>query len=517
MSATAVSGPGTSSLSVSQAEHAAKRTGLHLMLVGGVTTALWVYAAAEERIRGWNLMPSEDLIYQVLSGIGLLLIGAFLWRTPRLARHRAWLSLSALFFGTIFVSFLVTALPIGTRPELMLLLMVTVIMLSRSAMVPCRAAESAVLALLLAVPLLVSTHLVYRGYVPPPDPRYVAFTSNAVTMFIAFWWLLISAIGVMFSNVLYGLRRQVSAAMQLGQYQLEEKLGEGGMGQVFRASHAHLRRRTAIKFLHPGWSPENQKRFESEVQMTAELSHPNIVTVFDYGETDEGVWYYAMELLDGLTLDELLDVDGPQDPSRVAYILERVANALHEAHRVKLIHRDIKPGNIMLTRQGSREDVVKVLDFGLVKQLQDTEPADLTQANMIVGTPHYLAPESIRESGQTDEQSDLYALSAVGYALLTGRPVFEGKGTVEVCSHHLHTAPKPPSEVREEAIPEKLEELILQGLQKDPAQRPASAKIFGQELADAELSKPWTQARAVQWWSENEETIRRYRKRATPE
>ena len=244
-----------------------------------------------------------------------------------------------------------------------------------------------------------------------------------------------------FSQTIYGLRKAVSDIRRLGQYTLEEKLGEGGMGVVYRASHAMLRRPTAIKLLLPDRAGKDAlTRFEREVRRTAMLTHPNTVTVFDYGRTTDGVFYYAMELLEGASLDEIVEVDGPQPEERVIHLLEQAAASLAEAHDAGLIHRDVKPGNILVVDRGGISDLVKVVDFGLVKDVgfrargeATSEPA-LTMADTITGTPLYMAPETVTAPETVDARADLYALGAVGYWLLTGTHVFGGKSIIEVCA-----------------------------------------------------------------------------------
>jgi serine/threonine-protein kinase len=226
------------------------------------------------------------------------------------------------------------------------------------------------------------------------------------------------------SGVIYGLRREVRRALRLGQYTLEEKLGEGGMGVVYRARHALLRRPTAVKLLKGDRLGEaSLRRFEREVQLTASLSHPNTVSVYDFGRTPEGVVYYAMEYLEGLSLEQLVAEAGAQPPGRVVHVLRQVLGALAEAHGVGLVHRDVKPGNVILCERGGLSDVAKVVDFGLVKDLDAADA--LSHEGMLVGTPLYLAPEAIR-SPNADPRSDLYSLGAVAYVLLTGNHVFDG-------------------------------------------------------------------------------------------
>jgi CHASE1-domain containing sensor protein len=299
------------------------------------------------------------------------------------------------------------------------------------------------------------------------------------------------------------LRSQMQAALELGQYTLVERIGEGGMGVVYKARHAMLRRPTAIKLLPPSKSSEALlERFEREVQLTSGLSHPNTIAIYDYGRTAEGVLYYVMEYVDGITLDRLVESYGPLAAARAVFLLKQACGALAEAHDLGLVHRDVKPANLMLCVRGGTYDFVKVLDFGLVKQLE-ADGSDVSRPEWVVGTPLYMAPESIRSPDRIDPRSDLYALGAVGYFLLTGTQVFTGRNMVEVCGHHLHTEPVPPSRRAPAPIPEALERVILACLAKDPEARPASARglLAALEAVDGE---PWTQEAAREWWERHE-------------
>jgi eukaryotic-like serine/threonine-protein kinase len=310
-----------------------------------------------------------------------------------------------------------------------------------------------------------------------------------------------TALATVASKVVYGLHRDVRNARELGQYVLLEKIGQGGMGEVYRARHNMLRRPTAIKLLSSGVSERELRRFEKEVQLTAELSHPNTISIYDYGRTPDGTFYYAMELLDGLTLQELVERDGAQAPARVIHILTQVCAALREAHGAGLIHRDIKPENIFLCRQGGLPDVVKVLDFGLVKRLAGDVNTSQTGTDVMVGTPLYMSPEAIAAPDAVGVCSDLYALGAVAYYLLTGTPVFDGDSMVEVCGHHLHTKPIPPSQRTSAYVPADLERIVLACLEKDPGLRPASPLDLQRRLVECAEAGSWTEADAEAAWS----------------
>jgi eukaryotic-like serine/threonine-protein kinase len=271
---------------------------------------------------------------------------------------------------------------------------------------------------------------------------------------------------------------------------------------VYRARHALLRRPTAIKLLSAGRGEERQiQRFEREVQLTASLTHPNTISIYDFGRTPDGIFYYAMELIDGITLEELLTFGGPQRAPRVVHLLAQVCAALIEAHGLGLVHRDIKPANIMLSLRGGVPDYVKVLDFGLVKEVKERDPA-MTASNTLLGTPLYLAPEAITDPQSVGARTDLYALGAVAYQLLTGRPPFEGATVVEVCSKHLLAEPTPPSLASTRPIPPALDELVLACLAKSPSLRPDSAQTLRDRLEALELGERWTAAHARAWWAD---------------
>jgi eukaryotic-like serine/threonine-protein kinase len=323
-----------------------------------------------------------------------------------------------------------------------------------------------------------------------------------MTLNVASWCAVCIAIATVGSRVIFGLRSEAARVKRLGQYTLEHKIGAGGMGVVYRASHAMLRRPTAIKLLPPERAGEaSLVRFEREVQMTAQLSHPNTVAIYDYGRTPDGVFYYAMEFLDGINLEDLVRRHGPQTAGRVVTILDQVCGALSEAHGSGLVHRDIKPANIILTERGGEPDVAKVVDFGLVKPLVPSNP-DLTTTGtgVLTGTPLYLSPEAMTTPDVADLRSDLYALGAVGYFLLTGRAVFEAGTVAGIIGHHLHTEPIEPSRRVNLPIPGDLERVILQCLRKDPAERPQTARALRDALRACTQVRPWTSDEATEWW-----------------
>ena len=303
-------------------------------------------------------------------------------------------------------------------------------------------------------------------------------------------------------RVVVRLQRRATQATRLGQYTLLERIGEGGMGEIYKATHAMLRRPTAVKLLK-GQSPESLVRFEREVQLTARLAHPNTIAIFDYGRTPDGVFYYAMEYLDGLTFEQLVELHGPQEPARVVHLLRQACGSLAEAHGSGLIHRDVKPANLLLCERGGVSDFVKVLDFGLVKDTALAQTNDQT----IAGTPLFLAPEAIAAPEKVDARSDLYGLGCIAYYLVAGKHVFEGSTLVELCSHHLHTKPERPSRKRGSDVPRDLEDVILACLAKDPKDRPQSAQDLAARLASCGCADEWDDVAARAWWQTNRQSL----------
>ena len=325
----------------------------------------------------------------------------------------------------------------------------------------------------------------------------------------AFWALMVllgicSLAILAFSIVVTRLQTQARdaavEAKQLGQYKLEQKLGSGAMGTVYKGRHAMLRRPTAIKLLNTGnVTDASIVNFEREVQITSLLNHPNTVAIYDFGRTPEDVFYYAMEYLDGIDLQDLVDEYGAQPASRVIHIMRQAAGSLFEAHSKALVHRDIKPANIMLTRRGGVSDFVKVLDFGLVKAFDD----ERTGKERLAGTPLYFSPEAIHSPDLVDACSDIYALGAIGYFMLTGTTVFSGDSLNELCQQHVSELPEPPNK-RVGGIPEDLEMVILSCLEKDRSKRPQTARELATQLGECQAANQWSIEDADRWWSRHE-------------
>jgi serine/threonine-protein kinase len=275
------------------------------------------------------------------------------------------------------------------------------------------------------------------------------------------------------------------------------------MGEVYLAEHVLLKRPCAIKLIRPGRAadPGVLARFEREVRATAKLSHWNTVEIYDYGHAEDGTFYYVMEYLPGLTLEELCRRHGPLPPERVVYLLRQVCGALAEAHAAGLIHRDVKPGNILAAQRGGQQDVVKLVDFGLVKPRGAREDIAITQQGSLAGSPLYMSPEQALGKGTPDARSDIYSLGSVAYFLLTGHPPFEGDEPMEVLVAHARDAVRPLRELYPE-VPADLEHVVLRCLEKEPEARFQSAGELEQALAECRCAGAWTAHDAAQWWQQ---------------
>lgn len=339
------------------------------------------------------------------------------------------------------------------------------------------------------------------------DEAYAPLRYLRVLLAILCIVLLLSIGGIVNSFLsIRRLRRQMAATRRVGSYALESAIGEGGMGVVYRARHDLLNRPAAVKLLRPEVvNAVTRTWFEREVQLASQLQHPNTIEIYDFGVSESGEFYYAMEYLTGVTLAQLVELNGPLPPSRAIYILQQVCGSLREAHERKLVHRDIKPQNIMLCDLGGAADFVKVLDFGLAKS-SEAEGNTQTAKSSLVGTPLYMAPERFRDGSTSDPRSDLYAIGAVGYKLLTGRDVFSGDSAAEIMQQVLFNAAPSPSSKTSQPIPPALDQLIVDCLAKEPAQRPRTAEEILVRLSAIICDAPWDEAEARKWWEERRQT-----------
>ena len=327
---------------------------------------------------------------------------------------------------------------------------------------------------------------------------------------VAYLSLKLFIIAVMSALGLYGCYRiealgnEAEVAKELGQYLLRRLIGEGGMGTVYLAEHRLLRRPCAVKLIRGEQATDDVAlaRFEREVQSAAALTHPNTVQIYDYGESEDGIFYFAMEFLPGISLDELIEAHGPVPPARAVHILRQLCGALHEAHAAGMVHRDLKPGNVMLCERGGVPDVAKLLDFGLVAALEkQQEPADtrLTREGTIVGTPTFMSPEQCIGDSRITGASDIYSLGALGYFLLTGAGPFTARNAMLMIMAHVHEQPQPVS-LRRPEVPAALAEVLLRCLAKDPADRYADVLSLDEALSTSLRGLSWTREEAAAWW-----------------
>jgi serine/threonine-protein kinase len=424
----------------------------------------------------------------ILSGLGLLVVGSFGITFPTLQ-----LALSA---GALEEGFGIT-----------LWLCVFIVGFASSSPYPRRHAAVGYLAAAGMVPLAVgAASLVTR--VPLTGEEWQITASYTVAPLIC------AGIGIATSNNVFALGQSLYRARELGSYQLAERIGEGGMGEVWRAEHTLLARPSAIKLIRPealggsGSSGADKAvaRFQREAQVTASLRSPHTVELYDFGTAKDGTFYYVMELLEGMDLGSLVERHGPVSADRVVHILRQACDSLAEAHDRGLIHRDVKPANIHLCRLGRQFDYVKVLDFGIVKLSERDQGTRLTMEGVITGTPAFMAPEVILQDGDIDHRADLYALGCVAYWLLVGVPVFEGTTPMKVVMAHVNDPPAPPSQRSELQIPDDLEAVVMQCLAKAPGERFQSADDLARRLAACKSSGRWTQQRAREWWERHEPT-----------
>jgi eukaryotic-like serine/threonine-protein kinase len=437
---------------------------------------------------------------------------AVLWLVTGRARLslKAMGALDAVSFALagVFLSWM-TLTDEGQILQVLLALLVTVMV--RAILMPSRPGRTALISALVFAPTVVVCIARHHptAFLPGFSPGYQKLHMTLNTIL---WAVLGTVVATIVSRVLYGLRRQVAEASELGQYLLEERIGGGGMGEVWRARHRLLIRPAAIKVIRQtavrGMAADPEllvRRFEREARATAALTSPHTVQLYDFGVAEDGRLYYVMELLDGLDLDTLVRREGPLPAERVVHLLRQVCAALQDAHANGLVHRDIKPANVVVSRAGTTFDFVKVLDFGLVK-LDSSVDADrdllkLSTDDGWSGTPGYMAPEVVMGATETDHRVDIYALGCVAYWLLTGKLVFEGENAMQVMMQHATSEPRRPSARIGRAMPAGLEELVMECLEKDPARRPASAQVLGERLAAVPLPSAWTAERAEQWWA----------------
>jgi serine/threonine-protein kinase len=457
-------------------------------------------ALSETWVRNWRIIPIE-----IVGVAGSLLMRWYLRRTDTSVEHKSTVGLGMMLMNAALIAVVNAwarpAIP-PESPEIGRPSWIALLILIFAIIAPGIPRQ------MLATSLIAATfdplaHLVV-WLLGAPAP--------ALVQLVIFFWpsYACAFVVVVPAKVLQRMSRRLKEAQELGSYQLIERLGEGGMGEVWRAEHRFLARDAAIKLVRPevlGARNEQEaqkvlRRFEREAQATAALSSPHTIQVFDFGITQEGTFYYVMELLAGRDLESLVRDFGPMPAARATYLLRQVCHSLADAHARGLVHRDIKPANIYVCRMGLDYDFAKVLDFGLVKVRGRSTDADLvtTMQHSTTGTPAYMAPECIVGDVEVDRRADVYALGCVAYYALTGSLVFDADNTMQMLIHHLHSEPARPSEKSELPIPRELDDLILACLQKDPARRPQDAgELLGMAYS-CHCSDEWGREEARLWW-----------------
>jgi len=464
----------------------------------------------------WRLVFSQTDLWPlnvaVISGIGAAMV---LLYDPRAIPPRRLRAIEFAIFGLMVLYLAVRqyhAMVTGPRDGSHLLaatrgsiLGVVLLMFNYTVFIPNTWRDASKVILVFAVVPIVTKAVVLVTHPAIFRAMHDASSAAMISENIAFM-AVASALAIYGAHVLNVLRTEAFEARQLNQYRLVAPIGSGGMGDVYLAEHRLMKRPCALKLIRPERAndPRSVARFEREVRATARLSHPNTVEIFDYGRTEDGTFYYVMEYLPGMSLEEIVAKHGPMPPGRAVYLLRQACGALGEAHASGLIHRDLKPANIFAAKRGGRHDVAKLLDFGLVKDLCDAEGnPDLAREHTVQGTPLYMAPEQVQGRPDLDHRIDLYALGCIAYTLLTGRPPFERETRVGVMTAHAHEPVVPPSHLRED-IPDDLERVILRCLAKDPAARYPDAEALEAALASCASAADWDARVADRWWRENE-------------
>jgi eukaryotic-like serine/threonine-protein kinase len=469
-----------------------------LTLVGIALLGMhWLLAPqVSEWYPGFWRHPSTHVHLGGAVGVGVMYLVLRRGRWNGRALVAADLVLQLMMIGTCLLMYLLSYEQ-GNRS---LVPFLGLLIVTRAVVVPSRAMRTLLGALtapvgILAIQLAHGRLQYWHGHSVPQEGFVEVVSWDFIYLFLS---ALIAAVA---SRVNFRLRVSAYEARRLDQYVLEGLIGKGAMGEVHRARHALMRRPTAIKLVRTEVLTERLlKRFEQEVRHTSRLTHPNTIRVFDYGQTADGVFYYAMELLEGADLDRVVEAAGPLPPGRVIHVLTQALSALAEAHAMGLVHRDVKPGNLILCRQGLAHDVVKVTDFGLVRDTEAVEPS-LASADEICGSPQTIAPEVVKGQKAT-QAADLYALGAVGCWLLTGKPIFDATNVMEFVVAHMQQPPIRPS-ARKPDVPADLEAVLMSCLAKDPFDRPGSADSLRTALLACADAGRWTETDAAAWWKEH--------------
>jgi eukaryotic-like serine/threonine-protein kinase len=471
----------------------------YVALMAFIAGAYWAY----RNDTTWHIEPKYQSYVYAAFAVGVT-VQAFVWRVVLLRRklsldqlHR----LDAVFAisSNMIIAFCAFAAYDQRQSAYTCLIYTCWTVLTRALIVPSTGTRTAVVTSLAMTPFLIAVAWLtqHNGWTEPGKKDVPAQAMIVGYLQIATVAILLSAYG---SRIIYGLQQTVSAVQQLGQYKLGRLLGEGGNGKVYLAHHVLLRRPTAIKLVPAAKvGVGSLERFEREVQFMSQLTHPNTVAVYDYGHS-EGLFYYAMEYLGGgIDLQRLVDKHGPQPAERVRQILIQVCNALQEAHALSIIHRDIKPANIILCERGAIPDFVKVVDYGLVKEIAKDTGAT---TQIVLGTPAYIAPEAFTDPTNVGPGVDLYAIGCVAYFLLTGKRVFTGATDLDTCVQHVTRQPTPVSQLAPD-VPASLEAVVMRCLAKTPEERHASAQALADALDELGTIGLWSEDEASAWWTKH--------------
>ena len=460
-----------------------------------------------------RLAPPSPLLLKLwaprqtlLTLVGLIVSAGMAWLAKHF-RHRPELvldwGLGFEVFNALLVSLITEWYP-RHDPQAVSWVCVTIVLWPAIAPSSPRKTLIAALAAATSIPLAIWYGLTIH---PSPDLDWFSLLWLIIPGYVC------AMLAVVPANVIRGLGKQVKRARELGSYQLEDQIGKGGMGEVYRARHRLLARPAAVKLiseaaLRGNSADENRviiERFRREAEAAATLRSPHTIELYDYGIAEDGTFYYVMELLDGLDLQELIHRYGPLPAERVIHLLTQACDSLGEAHLAGLVHRDVKPSNIFACRMGLKVDYVKVLDFGLVKNdpRHGEKQLEITSAGSVSGTPAFMAPESVSGIAAVGPAADVYALGCIAYWLLTAQTVYKAANATMMMIQHVQGSPVPPSLKAPHPVPRDFEEVIMRCLAKDPADRPADAAALSDLLERCRVAFPWTDERAHQWWREH--------------
>ena len=468
-----------------------------LMWTVGLLMDFFLIPIASGNPKNWR-----SLTLEVMAGAVSLAVGVYATRSKAPPGHKGAVGVVFMLFNAAAIAALNTwAVPPPTELPKVHLSWITIAILVYSMVAPHTPRTMLITGMIAALMDPLALWIAHLRGVPTP--------SVVATIVMVWPNFSCAGIAVLPSQVLHRLGRRLRDAQALGSYRLVELLGRGGMGEVWRAEHELLARNAAIKLVRPellGAHGEAEiqtllRRFEREAQATAALSSPHTIQLFDFGVSNDGSFYYVMELLAGRDLESLVRDFGPVPVDRAVFLLRQVCHSLADAHARGLVHRDIKPANIYVCRMGLDYDFVKVLDFGLVKV--KGRPRDMetlaTLDHTTSGTPAYMAPEAILGDNEVDRRADVYALGCVAYYLLTGQLVFDADTPMRMFVQHLQTTPVPPSQRTELPIPPEIDRFVMACLEKDPDKRPQSARAL-YEMACSWPGTGWTNGHAERWW-----------------